>query len=107
MRLGSYPCFISKNTLAYKIYKTNKINERHTHRYEVNPRLKSMIEKKGMQFSGISKDKNLLEIVENKNHPWFLAVQFHPELKSKPFKPHPIFLSFIKSSHNKSNEQKN
>ena len=107
MRLGSYPCYISKNTLAYKIYKTNKINERHRHRYEVNPRLKSMIEKKGMQFSGISKDKNLLEIVENKNHPWFLAVQFHPELKSKPFKPHPIFLSFIKSSHNKSNEQKN
>ncbi len=101
MRLGSYPCFISKNTLAHKIYKTSKINERHRHRYEVNPKFKNEIEKKDMKFSGISKDKNLLDIIENKNHPWFLAVQFHPELKSKPFKPHPIFLSFIKNSHNK------
>ncbi|MAV83055.1 MAG: CTP synthetase [Pelagibacteraceae bacterium] len=107
MRLGSYPCFILKNSLAHKVYKKLKINERHRHRYEVNPKLRKIIEKNDMKFSGFSKDKNLLEIVENSNHPWFLGVQFHPELKSKPFKPHPIFLSFIKSSNIKKNEQKN
>ena len=107
MRLGSYPCFITKQTLAHNIYKKNQINERHRHRYEINPKFKNKIEKNGLVFSGISKDKNLLEIIENKNHPWFLAVQFHPELKSKPFKPHPIFLSFIKSCNKKNNEQKN
>ena len=107
MRLGAYPCFISKQTLAYNIYKKTQINERHRHRYEINPKFKNKIEKNGLVFSGISKDKNLLEIIENKNDPWFLAVQFHPELKSKPFKPHPIFLSFIKSCNKKNNEQKN
>ena len=104
MRLGAYPCYISKRTLAHKIYKKSQINERHRHRYEINPIFKSRIEKNGLVFSGISKDKNLLEIIENKNHPWFLAVQFHPELKSKPFKPHTIFLSFIKSCNLKNNE---
>ena len=107
MRLGAYPCFITKQTLVHNIYKKTQINERHRHRYEINPKFKNKIEKKGLVFSGISKDKNLLEIIENKNHPWFLAVQFHPELKSKPFKPHPIFLSFVKSSNKKNNEQKN
>ena len=98
MRLGSYPCHIRPSSLASKIYKKGLINERHRHRYEVNPKYRSLIEKSGLVFSGFSKDKKLLEIVENKNHKWFLAVQFHPELKSKPFKPHPIFLSFIKNS---------
>ena len=107
MRLGAYPCFISKQTLAHNIYKKTQINERHRHRYEINPKFKNKIEKNGLVFSGISKDKNLLEIIENKNHPWFLAVQFHPELKSKPFKPHPIFLSFIKSCNKKNNEKNN
>ena len=98
MRLGSYPCHIKPNSLASKIYKRKIINERHRHRYEVNPKFRSLIEKSDLLFSGFSKDKKLLEIVENKKHKWFLAVQFHPELKSKPFKPHPIFLSFIKNS---------
>lgn len=98
MRLGSYPCYIKKNTLASKVYRKKMISERHRHRYEVNPKFKPIIEKGDLIFSGFSKDKKLLEIVENKNHKWFLAVQYHPELKSKPFKPHPIFLSFIKNS---------
>ena len=98
MRLGAYPCYIKKNSLASKVYRKKIISERHRHRYEVNPKFKSIIEKGDLIFSGFSKDKKLLEIVENKNHKWFLAVQYHPELKSKPFKPHPIFLSFIKNS---------
>ena len=98
MRLGSYPCYIKHKSLASKIYKKKLIHERHRHRYEVNPKYRSSIEKKGLVCSGFSKDKKLLEIIENKYHKWFLGVQFHPELKSKPFKPHPIFFSFIKNS---------
>ena len=98
MRLGSYPCYIKEKSLASKVYKKKLIHERHRHRYEVNPKYRSLIEKKVLVFSGFSKDKKLLEIIENKNHKWFLGVQFHPELKSKPFKPHPIFFSFIKNS---------
>ena len=104
MRLGSYPCHIKVNSLASKIYKSKLIKERHRHRYEVNPKFRLQLEKKGLIFSGFSKDKKLLEIIENKNHKWFLGVQFHPELKSKPFKPHPIFLSFIKNSLEYKNE---
>jgi len=104
MRLGSYPCHIKANSLASKIYKNKLIKERHRHRYEVNPKFRIQLEKKGLIFSGFSKDKKLLEIIENKNHKWFLGVQFHPELKSKPFKPHPIFLSFIKNSLDYKNE---
>jgi len=103
MRLGSYPCYLKQASLASKIYKKKLINERHRHRYEVNPKFRTYFEKSEMVFSGFSKDKKLLEIVENKNHKWFFAVQFHPELKSKPFKPHPIFLSFIKNSLNHKN----
>ena len=98
MRLGAYPCYIKNNSLASKVYRKKIVSERHRHRYEVNPKFKSIIEKGDLIFSGFSKDKKLLEIVENKNHKWFLAVQYHPELKSKPFRPHPIFLSFIKNS---------
>ena len=104
MRLGSYPCHIKNNSLASKIYKSKLIKERHRHRYEVNPKFRFQLEKKGLIFSGFSKDKKLLEIIENKNHKWFLGVQFHPELNSKPFKPHPIFLSFIKNSLDFKNE---
>ena len=104
MRLGSYPCHIKNNSLASKIYKSKLIKERHRHRYEVNPKFRFQLEKKGLIFSGFSKDKKLLEIIENKNHKWFLGVQFHPELKSKPFRPHPIFLSFIKNSLDYKNE---
>ncbi len=104
MRLGSYPCHIKNNSLASKIYKSKLIKERHRHRYEVNPKFRFQLEKKGLIFSGFSKDKKLLEIIENRNHKWFLGVQFHPELRSKPFKPHPIFLSFIKNSLDYKNE---
>ena len=98
MRLGSYPAELSKNSLSYKIYKTKNINERHRHRYEVNINYKEKLEKIGMNFAGISPDGLLPEIIEIKNHPWFIGVQFHPELKSRPFNPHPLFSSFINAS---------
>ena len=98
MRLGSYPAVLSKNSLSYKIYKTKNINERHRHRYEVNINYKEKLEKIGMNFAGISPDGLLPEIIEIRNHPWFIGVQFHPELKSRPFNPHPLFSSFINAS---------
>ena len=98
MRLGSYPAILSKNSLSYKIYKTKNINERHRHRYEVNINYKEKLEKIGMNFAGISPDGLLPEIIEIKKHPWFIGVQFHPELKSRPFNPHPLFSSFINAS---------
>ena len=98
MRLGSYPAVLNKNSLSYKIYKTKNINERHRHRYEVNINYKEKLEKIGMNFTGISPDGLLPEIIEIKNHPWFIGVQFHPELKSRPFNPHPLFSSFINAS---------
>ena len=98
MRLGSYPAILNKKSLSYKIYKTKKINERHRHRYEVNINYKKKLEQIGLNFAGISPDGLLPEIVEIKNHPWFVGVQFHPELKSRPFDPHPLFSSFIKAS---------
>ena len=83
-----------------KIYGKKIIKERHRHRYEVNINLKDKFEKKGMSFSGLSPDGFLPEIIELKNHPWFIGVQFHPEFKSRPFAPHPLFSSFIKASKN-------
>ena len=97
MRLGSYPCIIKKNTLAYKIYSKTKINERHRHRYEVNTKYIDKYEKHNFSFSGFSPNKKLPEICEFEDHSWFLGVQFHPELKSRPLNPHPIFVSFIKA----------
>ena len=97
MRLGSYPCYISDDTKAYAAYKQNMIQERHRHRYEVNVTYKEHLEKAGVVFSGMSPDGKLPEIIELKNHPWFLAVQFHPELKSRPFAPHPLFSAFVKA----------
>ena len=108
MRLGSYPAILNKKSLSYKIYKTKKINERHRHRYEVNINYKEKLEQIGLNFAGISPDGLLPEIVEIKNHPWFVGVQFHPELKSRPFDPHPLFSSFIKASIKESiNKKKN
>ncbi len=96
MRLGAYPCVIDEDSLAYTIYGQESINERHRHRYEVNINFVDELEEKaGLFFSGLSPDKKLPEIVERKDHPWFIGVQFHPELKSKPFEPHPLFQSFI------------
>ena len=98
MRLGSYKAKLKKNTLISKIYKSNIINERHRHRYEVDKSLKLKLEKKGLIFSGLSPDGSLPETIELENHPWFIGVQFHPEFKSRPFAPHPLFSSFIKAA---------
>ncbi len=100
MRLGSYPAELLNNSLIRNIYKSKIITERHRHRYEVNTNYKDQFEKKGLLFSGNSPDKSLPEIVELKNHPWFIGVQFHPEFKSRPLAPHPLFSSFIKAAKN-------
>ena len=97
MRLGSYPCAIKSNTLAYNIYSKKRIDERHRHRYEVNTKYLKLFEKNNFIFSGISPNGKLPEIFEYSSHPWFLGVQFHPELKSRPLNPHPIFVSFVKA----------
>lgn len=98
MRLGVYPCKIKRNTLASKAYNKGIIYERHRHRYEFNNKYRKLFEKKGMEFSGIYPKKNLVEMVEMKSHPFFAAVQFHPEFKSKPDNAHPLFREFIKAA---------
>ena len=98
MRLGLYEAKLRNNSAIKKIYKSNVINERHRHRYEVNINLMHQFEKKGLIFSGVSPDNKLPEIIELKNHPWFIGVQFHPEFKSRPLNPHPLFSSFIKAA---------
>jgi len=100
MRLGSYEAKLKENSAIRKIYGKKIINERHRHRYEVNINYKDKFEKKGMVFSGLSPDGLLPETIELKNHPWFIGVQFHPEFKSRPLAPHPLFSSFIKASKN-------
>ncbi len=102
MRLGSYEARLKKDTKISKIYNSLKINERHRHRYEVNINFKNEFERKGMIFSGLSPDNKLPEIIELKDHPWFIGVQFHPEFKSRPLEPHPLFSSFIKAAKHKS-----
>ena len=98
MRLGLYDAVLKSNSFIYKIYSEKKIKERHRHRYEVNIKYKNDFEKKGLIFSALSPDGSLPEIVELKDHPWFIGVQFHPEFKSRPFEPHPLFSSFIKAA---------
>jgi CTP synthase len=95
MRLGAYPCVLKKGSRVSEIYKSLEIFERHRHRYEVNTTYQNALEKTGVNFSGMSPDGILPEIIEIPDHPWFVGVQFHPELKSKPFEPHPLFTSFI------------
>ncbi len=102
MRLGSYECHLKQNSKIYNIYKNDIIHERHRHRYEVNLDLCDNFFEEGMIFSGMSPDNILPETLELNNHPWFIAVQFHPELKSRPFQPHPLFISFISASLNQS-----
>jgi len=98
MRLGGYSCVLKKGTIVSSLYKKRKIYERHRHRYEFNNKYKELMEKHGMVFSGINPDKNLVEIIEIKDHPFFVATQFHPEFKSKPFKPHPLFWCLIRKA---------
>ena len=95
MRLGAFPAILSRGSRIADIYGTTEISERHRHRYEVNTGYKGRLEQRGMRFSGMSPDGILPEIIEYDDHPWFVGVQFHPELKSRPFEPHPLFASFV------------
>lgn len=98
MRLGSYPCHVKEGSLAHKTYSQLSIHERHRHRYEVNMAYRDRLKDAGLHITGLSPDGQLPEIVERQDHPWFMGVQFHPELKSRPFDPHPLFVSFIAAS---------
>jgi CTP synthase len=95
MRLGAFAASLGKGTRIADIYGANDISERHRHRYEVNTAYRERLEKAGLRFAGLSPDGLLPETVEYADHPWFIGVQFHPELKSRPFDPHPLFKSFI------------
>ena len=97
MRLGAYPCELREGTLARKIYGEAHIHERHRHRYEVNPGFHEQLEKAGMVISGASPDGKLAEMVELPDHPYFVGCQFHPEFKSRPLEPHPLFSAFARA----------
>ncbi len=98
LRLGSYPCILGKDSLSHKAYQKSRIDERHRHRYEFNMNYRERLEKAGLRIAGLSPDKRLVEIIELKDHPFFVASQFHPEFKSRPLRPHPLFRDFIKAS---------
>jgi CTP synthase len=98
MRLGSYPCKVVKGSKAHKAYGTERVDERHRHRFEFNNDYKEMFEKAGFKATGINPDSGLVEIIEIENHPYFLAAQFHPEYKSTVMNPHPLFVSFVKAA---------
>lgn len=98
MRLGAYPCVLKEGSKAREIYGTEKVYERHRHRYEFNNEFRRVFEEKGVVFSGLSPDGRLVEIMELSDHPWYIGCQFHPEFKSKPFMPHPLFVAFVKAA---------
>jgi CTP synthase len=98
MRLGAYAALLQRGSRVAEIYGRSDISERHRHRYEVNTAYRGRLEQHGMRFSGMSPDGLLPEIIEYADHPWFIGVQFHPELKSRPFEPHPLFASFIEAA---------
>ena len=98
MRLGAYEAMLTRGSRVAQIYGGTEIFERHRHRYEVNTAYKDRLEQRGMRFSGMSPDGILPEIIEYDDHPWFIGVQFHPELKSRPFEPHPLFASFVEAA---------
>ncbi|MBW1759702.1 MAG: gamma-glutamyl-gamma-aminobutyrate hydrolase family protein, partial [Deltaproteobacteria bacterium] len=99
MRLGAYSCRLKEDSFAWEVYGGSEvISERHRHRYEFNNQYRAPLEEKGLVISGVSPNGELVEIVEIKDHPWFLGCQFHPEFKSKPMEPHPLFKSFIGAS---------
>lgn len=95
MRLGAYPCLVKEGTRAWEAYNEAIVYERHRHRYEFNNAFRGILASKGLVISGTSPDGSLVEIVEMKDHPWFVACQFHPEFKSRPNRPHPLFRDFI------------
>jgi len=98
MRLGAYDATLTEGSKVAEVYGTTSIEERHRHRYEVDIKYREQLEKSGLLFSGMSPDGKLPEIVEWTDHPWFIGVQFHPELKSKPFAPHPLFADFVRAA---------
>jgi CTP synthase len=98
MRLGSFPCALQAGTLVREIYDAPMIHERHRHRFEFNNKYRPLFEKRGMTLSGICEERDLVEIIELADHPWFVGVQFHPEFKSRPTKPHPLFQSFVEAT---------
>src|SRR5258708_29131366 len=95
MRLGKYPCRLKEGSIAGQAYDVEQIDERHRHRYEVNPEYGPQLEERGLHVTGLSPDGKFVEIIELEGHPWFLGCQFHPEYKSRPTAPHPLFRSFI------------
>jgi CTP synthase len=106
MRLGAYPCIVQSGTKAFSAYKSDYISERHRHRYELNNKFRRVLSEHGMVFSGLSPDRELVEMVEISDHPWFLGCQFHPELKSRATKAHPLFREFVKAALKYSTENK-
>lgn len=98
MRLGAYPCALKPKTLSRKQYMKEVVFERHRHRYEFNNAFASLMEEKGLVIAGEYRKRGLAEIVEYRHHPWFIAVQFHPEFKSSPVMPHPLFAGFVKAA---------
>jgi CTP synthase len=98
MRLGAYPCILKERTFSFDAYEKKEISERHRHRYEFNNQFRETLEKAGLVIAGTSPDGKLVEVIEIKDHPWFVAVQFHPEFKSRPRSPHPLFRGFVKAA---------
>jgi CTP synthase len=105
MRLGAYPCKINKETLLHKAYRAERVLERHRHRYELNNDFREQLETGGLVMSGVYQEANLVEVIELPTHPWFLATQYHPEFKSRPTRPHPLFTGFVQAACNRLEEQ--
>jgi len=98
MRLGQYPCELDEKSKSFEVYGKGLIYERHRHRYEINNKFRKQFEDNGIMLAGLSPDKRIVEMVEIVDHPWFVACQFHPEFKSRPNRPHPLFFGFIRAS---------
>lgn len=98
MRLGTFPCVLTEGSRSFEAYQQSVIHERHRHRYELNNGYRELLVESGLQLSGLSPDGELVEVVELPNHPWFVGTQFHPEFKSRPTRPHPLFVSFVKAA---------
>ena len=98
MRLGAYPCLLAEGSKAAEAYSSTEVSERHRHRFELNNEYREVLEKAGLSFTGVSPDGKLVEVVERPDQKWFVAVQFHPEFKSRPLTPHPLFSAFIKAA---------
>jgi CTP synthase len=105
MRLGAYPCRLQEGSFARDVYDAAEISERHRHRYEVNNEYREDLGQNGMKFSGLSPDGGLIEIVELPDHPFFIATQFHPELRSRPMSPHPLFIAFVAAADQRTRQR--